>query len=84
MHHRVTALHTALKCILDANVCTLLAADEAYPSFIGAAQINLSDMDYAFPTHLSFSAREVSDGTLFKSISEYDSDSQRLLYQLEE
>lgn len=67
-----------------ANACTALAGDEAYPSFIGAAQVNMSDMDYAFPTHLSFSAREVSDGTFFRSISEYDPDSQRLLYQLEE
>lgn len=78
-------LHAALTSILDhANICTFVAADEAYPSFVGAAQINLSDMDYAFPTHLSFSAREVSDGTFFKSIFEYDPDSQRLLYQLEE
>ncbi|XP_042016536.1 phospholipid--sterol O-acyltransferase-like isoform X1 [Salvia splendens] len=58
--------------------------EEAYPSFIGAAPVNLSDMDYAFPTHESFTAREVSDGTFFKSISDYDPDSQRLLYQLEE
>lgn len=67
-----------------AKECIAFAGDEAYPSFIGAAQVNMSDMDYAFPTHLSFSAREVSDGTFFRSISEYDPDSQRLLYQLEE
>lgn len=44
----------------------------------------MSGMDCGFPTQLSFSAREVSDGTFFKTIAEYDPDSQRLLYQLEE
>ncbi|KAL6564070.1 hypothetical protein OROHE_005310 [Orobanche hederae] len=58
--------------------------DEAYPSFVGAAKANLSDMEYGFPTQLSFSAREVSDGTFFRTIADYDPDSQRVLYQLEE
>ncbi|GER24952.1 phosphatidylcholine-sterol acyltransferase, partial [Striga asiatica] len=58
--------------------------DEAYPSFIGAAQANLSDVEYGFPTQLSFSAREVSDGTFFRTIADYDTDSQRVMYQLEE
>lgn len=58
--------------------------EEAYPSFIEVAQANMSGMDCGFPTQLSFSAREVADGTFFKTISEYDADSQRLLYQLEE
>ncbi|KAL8530210.1 hypothetical protein ACS0TY_007317 [Phlomoides rotata] len=61
-----------------------IRGDEAYPSMIGAAQVNLSDMEYGFPTQLSFSAREVSDGTFFRSIADYDPDSQRLLHQLEE
>lgn len=61
-----------------------MEGDEAYPSMIGAAQVNLSDMEYGFPTQLSFSAREVSDGTFFKTIADYDPDSQRLLHQLEE
>lgn len=63
---------------------TALAGDEAYPSFVGAAKANLSDMEYGFPTQLSFSAREVSDGTFFRTIADYDPDSQRVLYQLEE
>lgn len=85
MHHSVIVAFTSLKCIwIMLMHASALAGDEAYPSFIGAAPVNLSDMDYAFPTHQSFTAREVSDGTFFKSISDYDPDSQRLLYQLEE
>nr|CAD1830892.1 unnamed protein product [Ananas comosus var. bracteatus] len=40
-------------------------------------------MECGKPTLLSFSAREVSDGTFFKAIEEYDPDSKRLTYQLE-
>ncbi|XP_073064787.1 phospholipid--sterol O-acyltransferase-like isoform X1 [Primulina eburnea] len=58
--------------------------DEAYPSSIGVAQANMSDMECGFPTQLSFSAREISDGTFFKTITDYDPDSQRILFQLEE
>ncbi|KAK6164428.1 hypothetical protein DH2020_001292 [Rehmannia glutinosa] len=61
-----------------------IRGDEAYPSFIGAAKVNVSDLEYGFPTQLSFSAREVSDGTFFRTIADYDPDSQRVLYQLEE
>lgn len=61
-----------------------MAGDEAYPSLIGAEQVNMSDVEYGFPTPLSFSAREVSDGTFFRAIADYDPDSPRLLYQLEE
>ncbi|KAK4482354.1 hypothetical protein RD792_009507 [Penstemon davidsonii] len=57
--------------------------DEAYPSFIGVTQANMSDMECGIPTQLSFSAREVADGTFFRAISDYDPDSQRFLYQLE-
>lgn len=39
-------------------------------------------MECRFPTLLSFSAREVSDGTFFKAIEDYDPDSKRALYQL--
>lgn len=39
-------------------------------------------MECGLPTQLSFSAREISDGTLFKAIEDYESDSKRLLYQL--
>ncbi|KAK3028116.1 hypothetical protein RJ639_038977, partial [Escallonia herrerae] len=55
---------------------------DAYPSFLEVAQANLSGMECGFPTHLSFSAREVSDGTFFRAIEDFDPDSKRLLYQL--
>ncbi|CAH9075467.1 unnamed protein product [Cuscuta epithymum] len=57
--------------------------DEAYPSFVQIAETKLSGMECEFPTQLSFSAREVSDGTFFQSIANYDPDSQRLLHLLE-
>ncbi|XP_015579288.2 phospholipid--sterol O-acyltransferase isoform X3 [Ricinus communis] len=57
---------------------------QLYPSVTEVAQTNLSSMECGFPTtQLSFSALEVSDGTLFKAIEDYDSDSKRLLYHLE-
>lgn len=61
-----------------------MPGDEAYPSSIGVTQANMSDMECGFPTQLSFSAREISDGTFFKTITDYDPDSQRILFQLEE
>ncbi|KAI4301061.1 hypothetical protein L6164_034378 [Bauhinia variegata] len=58
--------------------------DDAYTSFSSkVAQGNMSRMERGFPTVLSFSAREISDGTFFKAIEDYDPDSKRLLYQLE-
>ncbi|XP_031276955.1 phospholipid--sterol O-acyltransferase [Pistacia vera] len=56
---------------------------DAYPSISEIADTNLSSMECGLPTQLSFSAREVSDGTLFKSIQDYDPESKRLLYRLE-
>ncbi|KAL3647853.1 hypothetical protein CASFOL_008821 [Castilleja foliolosa] len=56
--------------------------DEAYPSFMGEAQANVSDIEYGLPTKLSFSAREVSDGTFFRTIADYDPDIQRAIYVL--
>lgn len=56
---------------------------DAYPSVSEVAQTNLSNMECGLPTQLSFSAREISDGTLFKAIEDYDPDSKRLLYQLQ-
>ncbi|XP_019456706.1 PREDICTED: phospholipid--sterol O-acyltransferase isoform X2 [Lupinus angustifolius] len=44
---------------------------------------NLSSMECGMPTQLSFTAREISDGSFFKAIEDYDPDSKRLLYQLE-
>ncbi|KAK7841308.1 phospholipid--sterol o-acyltransferase, partial [Quercus suber] len=55
----------------------------AYPSVAEVAEANLSSMECGLPTQLSFSAREISDGTFFKAIEDYDPDSKRLLYQLE-
>ncbi|XP_017985177.1 PREDICTED: phospholipid--sterol O-acyltransferase isoform X2 [Theobroma cacao] len=55
---------------------------DAYPSVSEFAETNLSSMECGLPTQLSFSARDVSDGTFFKAIEDYDSDSKRILYQL--
>jgi len=43
----------------------------------------MSSMECGLPTQLSFSAREISDGTFFKAIEDYDPDSKRLLYLLQ-
>ncbi|KAI7730168.1 hypothetical protein M8C21_001456 [Ambrosia artemisiifolia] len=56
---------------------------EAYPSFEDEMQANLSKVGCGVPTQLSFSAREIADGTFFKAIEDYDPDSKRLLYQLD-
>jgi phospholipid:diacylglycerol acyltransferase len=61
----------------------LLAGFDAYPSFSEIPEANLSGMECGLPTQLSFSAREIADGTFFKAIEDYDPDSKRLLYQLE-
>lgn len=54
---------------------------DAYPSIMEVCQANMS-MECGLPTQLSFSAHEVSDGTFFKAIEDYDPDSKRLLHQL--
>ncbi|MCD7463116.1 hypothetical protein HAX54_049989 [Datura stramonium] len=59
-----------------------IRGNEAYPSFVETSQTNSSGMECGFPTQLSFSAREVSDGTFFKAIKDYDPDSERLLHLL--
>ncbi|XP_010556858.1 PREDICTED: phospholipid--sterol O-acyltransferase isoform X2 [Tarenaya hassleriana] len=46
------------------------------------AETNLTSLECALPTQLSFTAREIADGTLFKAIEDYDPDSKRILYQL--
>ncbi|CAL1383326.1 unnamed protein product [Linum trigynum] len=56
---------------------------DAYPSLQEMVETNLSAMECGLPTQLSFSAREVADGTLFRAIEDYDSDTKRLLYQLQ-
>jgi hypothetical protein len=40
-------------------------------------------MDYENPILMSFSPKDVSDGTLFKAIEEFEPESKRLMYQLE-
>ncbi|XVF32348.1 hypothetical protein REPUB_Repub17cG0074100 [Reevesia pubescens] len=55
---------------------------DAYPSVSEFSHTNLSGMECGLPTQLSFSAREISDGTFFKAIEDYDSDSKRILHQL--
>lgn len=56
---------------------------EAYPSVPEVAEANMPSMECGYPTQLSFSAREIADGTFFKAIEDYDPDSKRLLYQLQ-
>ncbi|XP_020112421.1 phospholipid--sterol O-acyltransferase isoform X1 [Ananas comosus] len=56
---------------------------DAYPTITEVAENLTASMECGKPTLLSFSAREVSDGTFFKAIEEYDPDSKRLTYQLE-
>uniref|UniRef100_A0A0A9BY72 Phospholipid--sterol O-acyltransferase n=1 Tax=Arundo donax TaxID=35708 RepID=A0A0A9BY72_ARUDO len=56
---------------------------EAYPSITDITENITSSMECGKPTLLSFSAREVSDGTLFKTIEDYDPRSKALVYQLE-
>ncbi|XP_047265265.1 phospholipid--sterol O-acyltransferase isoform X3 [Capsicum annuum] len=68
--------------IINIEVPSIRAGNEAYPSFVETAQTNSSGMECGFPMQLSFSAREVSDGTFFKAIKDYDPDSERLLHLL--
>lgn len=64
-------------------LCFKLEGYDAYPSIPEVGQSNYSSMECGLPTQLSFSAREISDGTFFKAIEDYDPDSKRLLYQLQ-
>lgn len=61
----------------------LLAGFDAYPTFSEIPGTNLSGMECGLPIQLSFSAREIADGSFFKAIEDYDPDIKRLLYQLE-
>jgi hypothetical protein len=60
-----------------------LTGTDAYPSIMDLTEDITSSMECGKPTLLSFSAREVSDGTLFKTILDYDPQSKALLHQLE-
>lgn len=54
----------------------------AYPSVNDVVETNLSCAECGLSTQLSFSAREIADGTFFKAIEHYDPDSKWLLHQL--
>ncbi|XP_072968615.1 phospholipid--sterol O-acyltransferase [Typha angustifolia] len=56
---------------------------DAYPTISEITQNISSGIECGRPILLSFSAREVSDGTFFKAIEDYDPDSKRLKYILE-
>uniref|UniRef100_A0A164Z3F9 Phospholipid--sterol O-acyltransferase n=1 Tax=Daucus carota subsp. sativus TaxID=79200 RepID=A0A164Z3F9_DAUCS len=64
------------------NIEVPFRGDDAYSSFLNAARGNLSSMECGLSNLLSFSAHEVADGTFFKAIEDYDPDSKRVLYQL--
>lgn len=68
--------------LIGFKVFLVLTGDEAYPSFAEIAHTNLSGRECVLPTLLSFSAREVADGTVFQAITNYDPDSYRLLHML--
>ncbi|KAJ8749147.1 hypothetical protein K2173_013754 [Erythroxylum novogranatense] len=67
--------------IVNIEIPTTHAID-AYPSITEVNRVNVSNIGYGLPLQLSFSADEISDGTFFKAIEDYDSDIKRLLYQL--
>lgn len=69
--------------ILTCFLCLLLSGFGAYPSIAEVAETNLSNAECGLPTQLSFSAREIADGTFFKAIEDYDPDTKRVLYQLQ-
>ncbi|XP_047308501.1 phospholipid--sterol O-acyltransferase [Impatiens glandulifera] len=55
----------------------------AYPSILDVKGANSSSEECRLPYQLSFSAREVSDGTFFRAIEDYDPDIKRVLHQLQ-
>ncbi|XP_028758294.1 phospholipid--sterol O-acyltransferase isoform X3 [Neltuma alba] len=69
--------------VINVEIPSTRAGFDAYPSVSEMPQVNLTSMECGLPTQLSFSAREIADGTFFKAIEDYDPDIKRLLYQLE-
>lgn len=67
--------------VINIEVPTIRGSD-AYPSMSEVSQDVTSNLECGRPTQLTFSAREVSDGTFFKAIEDFDQDSERLLYHL--
>ena len=68
--------------LVSATTVFIIAGADVYPSIPEVVEGTPSSKECGLPTQLSFSAREVSDGTFFKAIEDYDPDSKRLLYQL--
>uniref|UniRef100_M8C502 Phospholipid:diacylglycerol acyltransferase n=1 Tax=Aegilops tauschii TaxID=37682 RepID=M8C502_AEGTA len=68
--------------LVSIEVPTVRGTD-AYPSIMDITEDITSNMECGKPTLLSFSAREVSDGTLFKTMLDYDPQSKALIHQLE-
>ncbi|KAH7669763.1 Phospholipid:diacylglycerol acyltransferase protein [Dioscorea alata] len=68
--------------IINIEVPSMRGMD-AYPSVAEVAEDLASNMECGRPVQMSFSAREVSDGTFFKAIEDFDPDSKRLLHQLQ-
>ncbi|CAN6460370.1 unnamed protein product [Victoria cruziana] len=69
--------------IVNIEIPSMKPIGTAYPAFSDEAEAVNSDGECGVPIRLSFSAREVSDGTFFKAIQDFDPDSQRLLYMLQ-
>lgn len=69
-------------CVCVYSLHLVFTGYEAYPSVTQVTETNLSSIECGLPTQLSFSAREIADGTFFKAIQDYDPDMKRVLYQL--
>ncbi|KAM7259786.1 hypothetical protein ACFE04_015527 [Oxalis oulophora] len=69
--------------IINIQIPSMHRTYDAYPAGLELIETNLSSMECGLPTQLSFSAHEISDGTFFKALEEFDSDSKRLLHQLQ-
>ncbi|GFP82929.1 phospholipid--sterol o-acyltransferase [Phtheirospermum japonicum] len=70
---------------LDEHIHAYFAVGAPLLGAIETVKATLSGFTFGLPvSELSFSAREVSDGTFFRTIADYDPDSQRVMYQLEE
>lgn len=69
------------------STCVLSISDiEAYPTMpmaqVAQNMTSLMEQDLD-PILLSFSPKELSDGTMFKAIERFEPESSRLIYQLE-
>ncbi|KAI0528997.1 hypothetical protein KFK09_001542 [Dendrobium nobile] len=67
--------------IINIEVPSIRGSD-AYPPMSEVSQDLTLNIECGRPIQLAFSAREVSDGTFFKAIEDFDQDSERLLHLL--